>query len=192
MLSSWKKSNYQPKQLIKKQKDYFEDKGPSSQGYGFSSIHVWTWELDYNESWAVRNWCFWTVVLDKSLEISLDCKEIQPVHPKGDQSWVFIEKTHVEAEKPILWPPDGKNWLTGKNTDAAKVWRQEEKRLDDIWWDCGMTSQTQWTSVWRKFGSWWWTGRPGVQRLGVHWVTEVNSEWLHNKQLSSSSVLWII
>ena len=96
-------------------------------GYGFSSSHVWMWELDYKESWALKNWCFWTVVLEKTLESPLDCKEIQPVHPKGDQSWVFIGKTDVDAETPILWPPDAKSWLIGKDLDAGKDWGQEEK-----------------------------------------------------------------
>ena len=103
------------------------NKGPSSQGYGFSSGHVWMWELDYKESWVPKNWCFWTVVLEKTLESSLDCKEIQPVHPKGDQCWVFIGRTDVEAETPILWPPDSKSWLIGKDPDAGKDWGQEEK-----------------------------------------------------------------
>ena len=92
-------------QHIKKQRHYFANKGPSSQGYGFSSSHVWMWELDYKESWAPKNWWFWTVVL-KTLESPLDCKEIQPVHPKGNQSWVFTGGTDVEAETPIFWPPD--------------------------------------------------------------------------------------
>ena len=95
-------------------------KGLSSQGYGFSSGHVWMWELDYKESWAPKNGCFWTVVLEKTLESHLDCKEIQPVHPKGDQSWVFIGRTDVETEAPVLWPPDVKSWLIGKDPDAGK------------------------------------------------------------------------
>ena len=103
------------------------DKGPSSQGYSFSSGHVWMWELDYKESWALKNWCFWTVVLEKTLEGPLDCREIQPVNPKGNQSWIFIGRTDAEAETPILWPSDAKNWLTGKDPDAGKDWRQEEK-----------------------------------------------------------------
>ena len=96
------------------------NKGPSSQGYGFSSGHVWMWELDSEESWVPKNWCFWTVVLEKTLESPLDCKEIQPVHPKGDQSWVFIARTNAEAETPKLWSPDAKSWLTGKNPDAGR------------------------------------------------------------------------
>ena len=102
-------------------------KCPSSQGYGFSRGHVWMWELDCEESWALKNWCFWTAVLEKTLESPLDCKEIQPVHPKGDQSWVFIERTDAEAETPILWPPDAKSWLIGKDPDACRDWGQEEK-----------------------------------------------------------------
>ena len=98
-----------------------------SQSYGFSSSHVWTWELDHKEGWAVKNWCFWNMVLEKTLKSPLDCKEIQPVHPKGDQSWVFIGKTDVEAETPILWPPHGKSWLICKDPDAGKDWRQEER-----------------------------------------------------------------
>ena len=101
-------------------------KGPSSQGYGFSSGHVWIWELDYKASWVPRNWWFWTVVLEKTLEGPLDCKEIQPVHPK-DQSWLFIGRTDAEAETPVLWLPDAGNWRTGKDPDAGKDWRQEEK-----------------------------------------------------------------
>ena len=127
MLTPWKESYDQPKQHIKKQRHYFANKGPSSQGYGFSCGHVWMWELDYKESWALKNWCFWTVVLKKTLESPLDCKEIQPALPKEDQSWVFIGRTDVEAETPILWPPDAKSWLTGKVPHAGKDWGQEEK-----------------------------------------------------------------
>ena len=104
---------------------------PSSQGYGFSSDHVWMWELDYKESWAPKNWCFWTVVLEKTLESPLDCKEIQAVHPKGDQPWVFIGRTDAEAETPTLRPPDAKSWLIGKDPDAGKDWGQEEKGTED-------------------------------------------------------------
>ena len=127
MLTPWKESYDQPRQHIKKQRHYFANKGPSSQGYGFSSGHVWMWELDYKESWAPNNWCFWTVVLDKNLESPLDCKEIQPVHPNGDQSLVFIERTDVEVETPIFWPPDEKSCLIWKDPDAGRVWGQEEK-----------------------------------------------------------------
>jgi len=125
-LAPWKKNYDQPRQHIKKQIHYFANKSPSSQGYGFSSSHVWMWELDYKESWALKNWCFWTVVLEKTLESPLDYKEIQPVHPKGDQSWVFIGRT-VEGKTPILWPPDVKCWLIWKDPDAGKDWGQEKK-----------------------------------------------------------------
>ena len=112
---------------MKKQRHYFANKGPSSQGYGFSSGPVWLWELDYKESWAPKNWCFWTVVLEKTLENPLDCKEIQAVHSKWNQSLIFIERTDAEAETPILWPPDMKSWLIWKDPDAGKDWSQEEK-----------------------------------------------------------------
>ena len=123
----WKESYDQPRQHIQKQRHYFANKGPSSQSYGFSSSHVYMWELDYKESWVLKNWCFWTVVLEKTLESPLDCKEIQPVHLKGDQTWIFIGRTDAEAETPMFWPSDVKNWLTGKNPDAGKDWRWEEK-----------------------------------------------------------------
>ena len=122
---------WKPRQHVKKQRHYFANKGPSSQGYGFSSSRIWMWELDYKESWAPKNWCLWTVVLEKTLESPLDCKEIQPVHPKGNQSWIFIGRTDAEAETPVLWPPDVKSWLIGKDPDAGKGWRREEKGTTD-------------------------------------------------------------
>ena len=124
---SLKKSYDQPRQHIKKQRHYFANKGPSSRRYGFSSCHVWMWESDYKESWVLKNWCFWAVVLEVTLKSPFDCSEIHPVHPKGYQSWIFIARTDVEAETPILWPPDVKNWLIWKDPDAGKDWRQEEK-----------------------------------------------------------------
>ena len=123
----WKESYDQPRQHIKKKRHYFVNKGLSSQGCGFSSNHVWMWELDYKESWALKHWCFWTVVLEKTLESPLYCKEIQPVHPKGNQSWVFIGRTDAEAVTPILWPLDAKSWLIRKDPDAGRDWRQEMK-----------------------------------------------------------------
>ena len=127
MLAPWKKSYDPHRRHIKKQRHYFASKGPSSQGYGFSSSHVWMWELDYKKSWALRNWCFWTVVMEKTLESPMDFKGIQPVHSKGDQPWVFFGRTDAKAETLILWPPDVKNWLIGKDPDAGQDWRQEEK-----------------------------------------------------------------
>ena len=131
MLTLWKKSYDQPRQHIKKQRHCFANKGPSRLSYGFSNSQVWMWELDCEESWALKNWCFWTVVLEKTLESPLDCKKIQPVQPEGDQSWVFIGRTAVEAETPILWPPDAKSWLIWKDTDAGKDWGQEKKRMTE-------------------------------------------------------------
>ena len=131
MRSQFTTLTFSARRHIKKQRHYFVNKSPSSQGYGFSSSHVWMWELDYKESCALKNWCFWTVVLEKTLESPLDCKEIQPVHPKGDQFWVFTGRTDVEAETPILGPPDAKSWLIWKNPDAGKDWGQEVKRTTE-------------------------------------------------------------
>ena len=144
----------------------------------FPSSHIWIWELDYKESWVMKNWCFWTVVLQKILEHHLNCKEIQPVHPKGNQSWMFIGKTDSETETPILWPPDLK-----------RPWCWERLKAggegDDRGWDGWMASLTRWTWVWVNSGSWWWTGRPGVlwftglQRVGHDWATELNwTDWI--------------
>ena len=116
-----------PRQHIKKQRHYFANKGPSSQSYSFSNIYVWMWELDYRESWAPKNWCFWTVVLEKIVESPLECKEIKPFNHKGNQFWIFLGRTDAEAETLILWPPDVKNWLIWKDPDAGKDWGQEEK-----------------------------------------------------------------
>ena len=151
----------------------------SGQSCGFSSSHEWMWELDYKESWALKNWCFWIVVLEKTLESPLDCKEIQPVNPKGNQSWIFIERTDAEAETPIFWPPHEKNWLIGKDPDAGKglkAGREGDDRGIDGW----MAAPTWWTWVWASSGSWWWTGKTcvlqsmGSQRVSHDWVTELN------------------
>ena len=136
------------------------------------------WELDYEESWAPKNWCFWSVVLEKTLESPLDWEEIQPVHPKGDQSWVFIGRTDVEAETPILWLPDVKSWLIGKDSDAGKDWRQEKGI--DRGWDGWMASPMQWSWVWVVLGVRDRQGSPaccspwGSQRVGHNWGTELN------------------
>ena len=142
MFTPWKESYDQPRQHFKKQRHYFANKGPSSQGYGFFSGHVWMWELDCEQSWVPKNWCCLTMVLEKTLESPLDYKEIQPVHSKGDQSWVFFGRTDAEAETPILWPPHAKSWLIGKYPDAGRDWGQEEKRmrwLDGITDSMGMS-----------------------------------------------------
>ena len=127
MLPPWEKSYDQPRQHIKKQTRYFTNKGPSSQSYGFSSSHVWMWELNCKESWMPKNQCFWTVVLEKTLESPLDCKEIQPVHSEGDQPWDFFGRNDAKAETPVLWSPHPKNWLIVKDSDAGRDWGQEEK-----------------------------------------------------------------
>ena len=121
----------QPRQHLKKQGHYFAYKGLSSQSYGFCSSHVWKWELDYNESWVPKNWCFWTVVLENTLENLLDCQEIKPVNPKGNPAWLYTGSTDAEAEALILWPPDAKSQLIWKDPDAGKDWRQEEQAMPD-------------------------------------------------------------
>ena len=138
------------------------------------------WELDCEESWAPKNWCFWAVVLEKTLESPLDCKEIQPVHPKGDKSLLFFGRTDAEAETPVLWPPHAKSWLIGKDSDAGRGWGQEEKGTRG--WNGWMASLTQWIWVWINSGSLWWTGRAGVlqfmglQRVGHDWATELKTK----------------
>ena len=143
MYYSWRNK---PRQSIKKQRHHFVDKGPYSQSFVFSSSHVWMWELDNKESWALKNWWFWTVMLEKTLESPLDSKEIQLVNPKGNQSWIFSGRTDIEPKAQILWPPDAKNWLIRKDPDAGKYWRWEEKEKTED----GIASLT------------WWTGKPGV------------------------------
>ena len=135
MLAPWKKSYDQPRQ--------------PSQSYVFSISHVWMWELDHKESWVLKNWCFWTVVLEKTLESLLDCRKIQPVHPKGNQSWIFIGKTDAEAETPILWLPDAKNWLIWKDPDAGKDWRGRKRMrsLDGITDSTDMSLSKFWELV---------------------------------------------
>ena len=137
MLAPWKKSYDKPRQRVKKQRHYFANKGLSSQSCGISSSHVWMWELDRKEGWTPKNWCFWTVVLEKILESPLNCKEIKSVNRKGNQSWIFIERTEAEAEAPKLWPPDGKNWLIGKDPDAGKDGKRR-RWLDAITNSMGM------------------------------------------------------
>ena len=134
---------------IQKQRHYFANKGPSSQSYGFSSSHVWMWELDYKESWAPKNWCFWTVVFEKTLKSPLDCKEIQPVHSEGDQPWDLFGRNDAKAETPVLWPPHAKRWLIGKDSDAGRDWGQEEKGMtqDEMaGWHHGLDGhESEWT-----------------------------------------------
>ena len=154
--SPWKKSYDKPRQHIKKQR-YFSNKGLSSLWFLWflSSSHVWMWELDHKEGWALQNWCFWTMVLEKTLESLLDSKEIKPVNPKRNQPWIFTGRTDAEAEAPILWPPDAKGQLTGKDPDAGKDWGQEKKGVMRGW-DGWMASPTRGTWV---LGKLWETGK---------------------------------
>ena len=186
----WKKSYNQPRYHIKKQRRYFANKGPPSQSYGFSSSHVWMWELDYKESWGSKNRCFWTVVLEKTLESPLDFKEIQPVYLKANESWIFIGRADAKAETLVLWPPNAKNWFIWKDpTHLKRPWCWKRLKVggegDDRGWDGWMASLTQWRWVWINSGSWWWTGRPGVlqsmglQRVEHDWATELTCSFIY-------------
>ena len=186
-LTPWKESYDQPRHHIKKQRHYVVNKGPSCEGYGFSSNHVWMWELDYKESWAQKNWCFWTAVLEKTLKSPLDCKEIQPVHPKRNQSWVFTGRTDVETDTPIFWPPDENSWLIWKDPDAGKDWRQEK----------GMTEDEMAGRHHRLNGVSLNSGKPGVlrfigsQRVGHNWAIELNWTDKEKNIRFSVSQIWV-
>ena len=160
MLVPWKKSYDQTRQNIKKQRRYFANKGPSSQSYGFSSGRVWMWGLDHKESWAPNNWCFWAVVLEKTLESPLDGEEIQLVHPKGNEPWIFIGRTDAEAETPILGHMMQRTDSLEKTLMLDNI--EGGRKGDDRGWGGWMASPTQWTWVWASSRSWYWTGRPGV------------------------------
>ena len=164
--------------IIQKQRHYFADEDPSSQGYGFSSSHVWMWELDCEEGWAPKNWCFWTVLLEKTLESPLDCKEIQPVHSEGDQPWDFFGRDDAKAEAPVLWPPHAKSWLIGKYFDAERDWGQEEKGIteDEMagWhhWLDGRESE--------------WNPRDGHGQGGLAWC----DSWGHKESDTTEQLNW--
>ena len=148
------------------------------------------WELDCEESWALKNWCFWTVVLvlEKTLESPLGCKEIQPVHSKGDQPWDFFGRNDAKAETPVLWPPHAKSWFIGKDSDAGRDWGQEEKGMTEDEIDGWMASLTRWTWIWVNSGSWCWTRRPGVlQFMGSQSRTRLN-DWT---ELNTKALMYI-
>ena len=150
MHAAWKKCYDQPRQHIKKQRHYFANKGPSSQSYGFSNSHVWMWELDHKEIWVPKKWCYWTVVLEKTFESPVDCKEIKPVHPKGNQSWIFIGRTDAEVEALII----GHLMQRADSLEKTLSWERLKAggERDDRDWDGLMASPTRWTWVWASSG----------------------------------------
>ena len=178
MLAPWKKIYDKSRQHIKKQRRYFADKGPSSQNYGFSTSHVWLWELDHKESWALKNWCFWTVMLEKTLESPLDCKDIKPVNLKGNQSWIFIQglmlKLKLQYFGHLMQRTDSleKTPMQGKNEGRRRRGWQRVRWLDDTTDLMDMTFPSS--------RSWWWSGKSGMlqsmglQRVGHDWETELN------------------
>ena len=193
MLTPWEKSYDQSREHIIKQRCYFANKGPSNQGYGFSSSHLWMRELDYKESWALKNWCFWTLMLEKTLESSLDCKEIQPVHPKGNQSWIFIVRTNVEAETSIFGHLIQRADSFEKTMLLGGIGGRRRREQQRMRWLDGIT--TQWMWFWASFGSWWGTGtgKPNVlQPMGLQSWTQL-SDWTElNKHINRCSTSRII
>ena len=178
MLTPWKNSYNKSRQCIKKADNRLVDKNPSSQNYVFSRTHVWMWKLDHKEAWAPEKWHFWTVVLEKTLERPLDCKEIKPVNPKGNQPWIFTEGLMLKTEAPVLWPPDVKSWLTREDPDARKNWVEEKGATEE------MASLTQWILVWANSRRWRRTEKPGVlQFMGFQRVGQLLLAELKNNKI---------
>ena len=195
MLIPWNKSYDKARQHITKQRHYCTIKSLYSQSCGLSCRHVWMWELDHKEGWVPKNWCFWTVVLEKTIESPLDCKEIKPVSPKGNQPWILIGRTDsdAEAEAPILWPPDAKSWLIRKRPwcwERLKAGGEGNNRGWN-WWMASLTLRTQ---VWASSRRWWRTGKPGVlqsiglQKVRHNWAIEQHraKRWKDNRQESGN------
>ena len=178
MLAPWKESYDKVRQHIKKQRHHFADKVPYSQSYGFSSSHVWMWELDHKEGWTPKSWCFWTVVLEKTLESPSDIKEIQTVHPEGNQSWIFTGGTDAEAETPILWPPDGKNWLIWKALMLGKIKGKRRSGLQRMKWIDSITD-----SMDMNFSKLWETVKDrGTWPAAGHGITVGHALTMEEKQ----------
>ena len=191
-LAPWKESYNKPRQHIKKQRYNFADKGPYSQSYGVSSSHVWMGEMDHKEGWMPKNWCFWIVMLKKTLESPMDSKEIKPVNPKGNQPRIFTGRTDAEVEAPILWPSDVESLLIGKYSDARKDQGLEEKGMTEnkmVGWH--HSTMTQWTWVWAGSGRWCRTEKPsqsmGLQRIRHHWETEQQQHLIKQNGISTST-----
>ena len=190
-LAPWKKSYDKPRQCIKMQRHYFADKGPSSQIYGFSSSHVWMWELDHEVGWMPKNWCFWTVVLTleslETLESPLDGKEIKPVNPKRNQSWIFFGRADAEAEAPILWPSEAKNWLIRKDPDTGKDWRQEKGTTEDeiVGWHHQLNGHEFEQALGDGEGQ-------GSLACYSSWGLRVRHDWATEQQQISTNSIWNI
>ena len=177
-------------QHVEKQRHYFAYKGLSSQSYGFFSSHVWMWELDHKEGWAPKNWCFWTVVLEKTLESPLDCKEIKPVNPEGNQSWIFVGRTGAEAEAQYLGPVMQRADSLEKTLMLGKI-EGAGGEGDDKRWDVWMASLTQWTWVWASSGRPWRTEKPGnLQPMGSQSWTRLN-DWTTTTKFSARSMCYL-